>query len=36
VTKKIEVANCLLTKSSGWVDVKAVLCIAYSNKKYGN
>jgi hypothetical protein len=33
--QKIEVENCQLTKSSGWVDVKAVLWIAYSNQKVG-
>jgi hypothetical protein len=27
------VENCLLTKSSGWVDVKAALWIAYRNRK---
>jgi hypothetical protein len=38
VDQKVEVENCRLTKSSGWmgerVDVKDVLWIAYSNKKY--
>jgi hypothetical protein len=29
--QNIEVENCRLTKSSGWVDVEAVLWIAYCN-----
>jgi hypothetical protein len=31
--RKIEVEKSWLTKSSGWVGVKAVLCAAYSNQK---
>jgi hypothetical protein len=36
VTKNVEVANCPLTQSmflGGWMDVKAVLRITYSNQQ---
>jgi hypothetical protein len=32
--QKIENENCCLTKSSGWVEVKAVLWIADRNQKF--